>query len=201
MAAKAGTGTARGKAAAGGRKATATKSTARTAPAKGARKRPTDARTTTTSEPRRKSPKTAASPRKPPGGAGQPADAEPLSLAKLGQIALTARNLNKSIAFYGDVLGLRMIARFDPAGFAFFRLGGGVRLMLSATASAASLYFNVDDLDASVAHLRRRGVKFLQKPAMVHRDEDGDFGKKGVEEWMAFFHDPSGNLLALVERR
>jgi hypothetical protein len=36
---------------------------------------------------------------------------------------------------------------------------------------------------------------------MIHRDEAGEFGKKGMEEWMTFFHDPSKNLLALVERR
>jgi hypothetical protein len=36
---------------------------------------------------------------------------------------------------------------------------------------------------------------------MIHRDEAGEFGKKGVEEWMAFFRDPSGNMLALVEKR
>jgi hypothetical protein len=36
---------------------------------------------------------------------------------------------------------------------------------------------------------------------MVHRDDTGTFGKKGNEEWMAFFKDPSGNLLGLVEKR
>jgi hypothetical protein len=36
---------------------------------------------------------------------------------------------------------------------------------------------------------------------MIHHDEAGNFGKKGNEEWMAFFRDPSGNILALVEKR
>ena len=105
------------------------------------------------------------------------------------------------MAFYRDVLGLRFITRFDPPGLAFFNLGAGVRLLLSATASQASLYFQVDDVDAAVKELKKRGVQFLQPPHMIHRDEGGDFGKKGAEEWMAFFHDPSNNLLALVERR
>ena len=123
------------------------------------------------------------------------------SLDKLQQVALTATNLEASVAFYRDVLGLRFITRFDPPGLAFFNLGGGVRLLLSATASQASLYFQVDDVDAAVKELKKRGVQFLQPPHMIHRDEGGDFGKKGAEEWMAFFHDPSNNLLALVERR
>ena len=55
---------------------------------------------------------------------------------------------------------------------------------------------------AMAKELRGRGVSFLQQqPQMIHRDEAGDFGRKGVEEWMAFFRDPAGNLLALVERR
>ncbi|MHA1548174.1 MAG: VOC family protein [Alphaproteobacteria bacterium] len=123
------------------------------------------------------------------------------ALSRLGQVALTATDMDKAVAFYSDVLGLRLIARFDPPGLAFFNLHGGTRLLLSATASEASLYFNVEDVAAAVRALKKRGVEFLQKPAMIHRDEAGEFGKKGVEEWMAFFHDPSGNLLALVEKR
>lgn len=124
------------------------------------------------------------------------------ALDKLQQVALTATNLDASVDFYRDVLGLRFIARFDPPGLAFFSLGGGMRLLLSATASQASLYFLVDDVAAMIKELRGRGITFLQQqPQMIHRDEAGDFGKKGGEEWMAFFRDPAGNLLALVERR
>ncbi len=124
------------------------------------------------------------------------------ALDKLQQVALTATNLDASVDFYRDVLGLKFITRFDPPGLAFFSLGGGVRLLLSATASQASLYFQVDNVDDAVKTLRHRGVRFLQQqPLMIQRDEAGDFGKKGIEEWMAFFNDPAGNLLALVERR
>jgi catechol 2,3-dioxygenase-like lactoylglutathione lyase family enzyme len=135
-----------------------------------------------------------------PGPAARAAKAAP-TLDKLYQVALTAKNLDASVAFYRDVLGLRFIARFDPPGLAFFSLGSGARLMLSATASEATLYFLVDDLKAAFREFQSRGVHFLQPPAMIHRDEAGEFGKKGVEEWMAFFRDPSGNMLALVEKR
>lgn len=120
---------------------------------------------------------------------------------KLHQVALTATDLEASVAFYRDVLGLRFIARFDPPGLAFFNLGGGTRLMLSATASQATLYFMVDDLKAAYRGFQKRGVRFLQPPAMIHKDETGEFGKKGTEEWMAFFRDPADNMLALVEKR
>jgi catechol 2,3-dioxygenase-like lactoylglutathione lyase family enzyme len=124
-----------------------------------------------------------------------------VTVDRLHQVALTATNLDQSVAFYRDTLGLRFIARFDPPGLAFFSLGGGTRLLLSATASAATLYFSVDDMKSAYADFQKRGVHFLQPPAMVHRDDAGQFGKKGNQEWMAFFHDPAGNTLALVEKR
>lgn len=120
---------------------------------------------------------------------------------RLHQVALLASDLDTAITFYQDVLGLPFIDRFDPPGLAFFNLGRGLRLLLSATASEATLYFMVEDIDAAVRTLSGRGVSFLHKPAMVHRDDEGRLGKKGTEEWMAFFRDPSGNLLALVTQR
>ena len=122
-------------------------------------------------------------------------------LEKLAQVALTATNLDLAVSFYRDILGLKFIARFDPPGLAFFQLSGGTRLLLSSTASQAHLYFVVDDVNGAVNELKKRGVAFLHPPALVHRDEAGNFGKKGAEEWMAFFKDPSGNLIGLIERR
>ncbi len=167
------------------------KTTARARPKTKPAKSP--ARTSTTKTPARR-------PSAPSSSRGRASSGE-YALDRLQQVALTATNLDASVAFYRDILGLRFITRIDPPGLAFFNLGGGLRLLLSATESQASLYFQVDDMDLAVKELRKRGVHFLQPPHMIQRDEAGDFGKKGVEEWMAFFHDPAGNLLALVERR
>jgi methylmalonyl-CoA/ethylmalonyl-CoA epimerase len=121
-------------------------------------------------------------------------------LGRLHQIALKATDLEASVSFYRDVLALPFVARFDPPGLAFFDLGGS-RLMLSSNSSEGTLYFAVSDIDAVAAELQGRGVVLAQAPSLVHRDDTGTFGKLGGEEWMAFFRDPSGNLLALVERR
>jgi catechol 2,3-dioxygenase-like lactoylglutathione lyase family enzyme len=136
-----------------------------------------------------------------PSAGRRPAAPGTHAVDRLHQVAVTAKNLEESVAFYRDVVGLKFIARFDPPGLAFFSLGGGARLLLSATASEATLYFLVDNLKAAYADFQKRGVHFLQPPAMIHRDEAGQFGKKGNEEWMAFFRDPSNNMLALVERK
>ena len=121
-------------------------------------------------------------------------------IAHLLQVALKANDLETSISFYRDVLGLPMLGRFDPPGIAFFD-AKGVRLMLAAEAPSGQLYFAADHLEAECARLADLGVTFRGDPVMVHRDDAGLFGSTSVEEWMQFFDDPSGNLLAIAERR
>lgn len=116
------------------------------------------------------------------------------------QVAQRAPDLDRAVEFYRDVLGVEFLARFDPPGLAFFDLGG-VRLLLEGSAPSATLYLAVDDIESSFEVLRRRGVDFEQGPQLVHRDEEGVFGPAGEEEWMAFFRDPDGNLLAITSRR
>jgi methylmalonyl-CoA/ethylmalonyl-CoA epimerase len=104
------------------------------------------------------------------------------------------------VAFYRDVLGARFIARFDQHGLVFFDFAG-TRLLLERGGERAVLYFWVDDLEAAAATLRERGVTFDSDPHRIHRDETGQFGAPGNEEWMAFFKDPAGNTLALATRK
>ena len=119
----------------------------------------------------------------------------------LRQVAQRATDLDASVQFYGDVLGLRLLGRFDPPGLALLDLGDGTRLLLEAGATPATLYLGVDDVDAACADLTGRGVALESEPHLIHKDADGLFGPAGGEEWMAFVRDPSGNLVGLVQRR
>ena len=119
---------------------------------------------------------------------------------RLHQVAQRAGELERAVVFYRDVLGLRLVARFDPPGLAFFDLGN-VRLLLDAGAPPALLYLEVDDIEAATAGLRAAGVELVADPRLIHRDEAGQFGPAGTEEWMAFFRDSEDNLVGLVERR
>ena len=118
----------------------------------------------------------------------------------LHQVAQGVEDLDRAVAFYRDVLGLPFIARFDPPGLAFFDLGS-TRLLLEAGAPTALLYLAVDDIEAKAAALTAAAVTFVDTPHLIHRDEEGQFGPPGNEEWMTFFHDSEQNLLALAERR
>jgi methylmalonyl-CoA/ethylmalonyl-CoA epimerase len=117
----------------------------------------------------------------------------PLTLNRIGQIALAVRDVDKAEAFYRDVLRLRWLYRFGD--LTFFDCGG-VRLLLEKAsepgeASGSPIYFSYADIDLAVRELNQRGVTFTSKPHLIAPMEDHDL-------WMAFFHDPDGHTLALM---
>ncbi len=122
---------------------------------------------------------------------------------RIYQIAMHVEDLDAIEAFYRDVVGAEPVARFDPPGLLFFGFDG-VRVLFENGGEAQGnsiLYLWTDDIDARVAELDARGVRFVHGPQAVHKDEDGTFGPAGETEWMAFFEDPEGNTVALVTRR
>jgi catechol 2,3-dioxygenase-like lactoylglutathione lyase family enzyme len=70
-----------------------------------------------------------------------------------------------------------------------------------AKAADAVLYFEVANIDEAYTALQTRGIAFDSSPHLIHRDDTGTFGPAGTEEWMAFFKDPDGNILALASGR
>ena len=121
-------------------------------------------------------------------------------MAGITQVAQRVEDLDRAVAFYRDVLEMRLVAVFDPPGLAFFDVDG-VRLLLEEGANAATLYLGVDDIDATVESLSNDSVEIVSEPHLIFTDGDGVFGAKGIEEWQAFFKDSEGNIVGLVERR
>ncbi len=117
-------------------------------------------------------------------------------LTAVGQIALLVTDVEEAERFYRDVLELRHLYTFDD--LTFFDCGG-TRLFLRAVrpddwAAGSIVYFQVADLHAAHDRLAAAAVGFQGAPHMIHRHEDG------TEEWMAFFTDPAGNVLALMSQ-
>jgi methylmalonyl-CoA/ethylmalonyl-CoA epimerase len=116
-------------------------------------------------------------------------------LGPIGQIAVPVRDVERAIAFYRDVLGMRFLFQAPP-GLGFFDCAG-VRLMLDGPAGAKAgahgtvLYYKVPDIREAFAALTGRGVAFEGQPHLIAKMPDHEL-------WMAFFHDPDGNLLALM---
>lgn len=118
----------------------------------------------------------------------------PVGLSHLGQVAHTVKQIEPAVAFFRDTLGITHL--FTAGQLAFFDCDG-TRLMITAMAESqdngnSCLYFTVDDIHASQASLAAQGVAFESEPHLIHRHPDG------TEEWMTFFRDPDGNILALM---
>ena len=118
-----------------------------------------------------------------------------LDLSRVGQIAISVADVDRAEAFYEEALGLRKLFRFGD--LVFFDCAG-LRLMIGKSedpgevARASTLYFRCADIALAVAELRRRGVGFVGSPHRIAEMEDHDL-------WMAFFRDPDGHLMALMQ--
>ena len=118
-----------------------------------------------------------------------------MRLGSLGQVSLFALDTARVERFYRDTLGLPHVFTFGD--LAFFD-AGGVRIYVHTKPAAewrpgSVLYFQVDDIAEAHRDLTSRGVQFVAAPSVIHRHE-----ATGIEEWMAFFEDGEGNLLALM---
>jgi catechol 2,3-dioxygenase-like lactoylglutathione lyase family enzyme len=116
-------------------------------------------------------------------------------LGAIGQIHVSVEDVDRSVAFYRDVLGIPFLFQVPGQPMAFLDCGG-VRLYLGRPESPEFrsnplLYFRVDDLEEAYESLAARGVAFRDRPHVVHRTD-------ASELWMAFFADPDGNVLALM---
>ncbi len=116
-------------------------------------------------------------------------------LFEIGQISLPVSDIDRAIAFYRDILGMRFLFKAPP-GLGFFDCGS-VRLLLGVPENAqpekfsSIIYFKVSNLQAAFETLLTRGVVFDQKPHLVAKMPDHEL-------WMAFFRDLDSNLLALM---
>lgn len=114
---------------------------------------------------------------------------------------LLSRDLEETRAFYHGLLGLE-IAREDPGDRIVFRTGGGTQIAVTLSTvgtsdSQTQMAWRVPDIRAAVAELRARGVRIEDyvAPDPVTVNGVADMG----HSWAAWFIDPHGNALAVVQ--
>lgn len=114
---------------------------------------------------------------------------------------LLSRNLDESRAFYAGRLGLE-IAREDHGDRIVFRTGGGTQIAVTLSTIGTAdqqtqLAWRVPDIHAAVQELRGMGVRIEEyvEPDPVTTDGIADMG----HSWAAWFYDPHGNCLAIVQ--
>lgn len=118
-----------------------------------------------------------------------------LDLSHIGQIALGVRDVDRAEKFFAEAMGFRKLFRFGD--LTFFDCAG-VRLLLEKANSeddvkrGSIIYFRCADISLAVRELKSRGVRFHHEPRLIAKMDDHDLN-------MAFFTDPDGHVLALMQ--
>lgn len=120
-----------------------------------------------------------------------------MAVGALGQIHISVTDVERSVAFYRDVLGVPHLFTVLGQPMAFLR-AGDVRLYLGVPespefTSRCVLYFRVEGIDAEARRLRELGVP-VGEPHVAHRDGS-------TELWLAGLTDPDGHQIILMEER
>lgn len=111
--------------------------------------------------------------------------------------------IEESKAFYGDILGLPVEETMGGLRLTF--AGGGAVFIYPkpdhVPATFTVLNFPVDDVEAAVDYLNSRGVQ-----TKIYSDDELPTDEKGIQrsggKWgpdIAWFRDPAGNVLAVLQ--
>jgi glyoxylase I family protein len=119
---------------------------------------------------------------------------------------MTVADLDRTIAFYCGLLGLRLVLRKPQKSgeLAFLDAGGGMLEVAAqpgaapakdvepGTAGVRHLTFAVSDVDGLVGELEAAGVEIVERPRDAHNAE--------MIRRVAFCRDPDGIIIELIER-
>jgi catechol 2,3-dioxygenase-like lactoylglutathione lyase family enzyme len=113
---------------------------------------------------------------------------------------IAVNDLHEARKFYGETLGLRTSEEY---GLMWLHLAGGRDTLVyqqpdPTPGSYTILNFEVDDIDEAVDALAARGVRFERYDGL-DQDDKGVFREEGP--YIAWFKDPSGNVLSVLQER
>ena len=112
----------------------------------------------------------------------------------------SANDIQKAKDFYGRTLGLQVS---ESHGVLTLQLAGGNKVVIypkvnHAPATFTVLNFPVENVDESVDELAQRGVRFeIYDESDIKTDEKGIM--RGNGPTIAWFKDPAGNVLSVIE--
>jgi predicted enzyme related to lactoylglutathione lyase len=117
----------------------------------------------------------------------------------------SVNDLQKAKEFYGQTLGLEVSQ--TPEGLALKIAGGGQVFIYPKPnhepATFTILNFPVHDIDEAVDQLTKLGVRFEKYEGQMKTDEKGIFrgADRGMGPNIAWFKDPAGNILSVLQEK
>ena len=111
-------------------------------------------------------------------------------------------NLEKAKEFYSKILGLEVTE--NQMGVLELHVSGGNNILIypkpnHVPATFTILNFPVTDIEKAVKELKEKGITFESYESPIKTDEDGIF--RGGGPLIAWFTDPAGNILSVLEQK
>ena len=125
-------------------------------------------------------------------------------MVKIAHTSITVKNMEKSIKFYRDVIGMKFVSRREipenKAEIAFVEGdGGGSSLELTYWSEKKDwvdgdqldhIALAVPDVEKAVKEFKRKGVEITKEP----------YSLQGSKHKIAFIKDPNGIWIELIEQ-
>ena len=113
---------------------------------------------------------------------------------------IAVKDIDRAKQFYSETLGMKPE---QEMGGEFFMLKSGDTTLnvykseFAGTNKATLLTFDVDDIDAEVRELKAKGISFEHSDLEGLKPEGDIYSGEGMKT--AWFKDPDGNILSLIE--
>ena len=115
----------------------------------------------------------------------------------------SVNDLQKAKEFYSETLGLTVVD--NPMGLIELHINDATRIIVypkpnHIPATFTVLNFPVDNIDETVDKLTSLGVRFEQYDGDIQTDRKG-ICKSDQGPTIAWFKDPAGNILSVIEEK
>jgi len=113
-------------------------------------------------------------------------------------------DVEKAKKFYSEIIGLNVTQDNDMGGILTLHIDGGVTVLVypkpnHTPATFTVLNFPVSNIDQTVAKLKSLGVAFLSYDTKDLKTDENDISRANGGPNIAWFTDPSGNILSVLE--
>lgn len=119
-------------------------------------------------------------------------------ITEIGQLAITVENVESSLRFYRDILGLEFL--FAPSEELAFLKCGATRIMLSTPQGVGEIgknsipYFKTTNIEEFYDKAVSEGATVERKPRKAAQMPDHEL-------WIGFLRDPDSNLVGIMEEK
>jgi predicted enzyme related to lactoylglutathione lyase len=113
-------------------------------------------------------------------------------------------DVEKVKKFYSQILGLEVTQDNDMGGILTLHIDGGIPVLVypkpdHLPATFTVLNFPVSNIDQAVSKLKSSGVSFLSYDSKDLKTDENNISRGNGGPNIAWFTDPSGNILSVLE--